>query len=531
MVVQPQQLTGTGAPVSSSAEHAAFQFFTHAGVSTIAGCTDISFWTRLVPQCAQSDAAVYHASVAVGALLMRAMDSQGSPNGQRTHQLTLLAVERQSRAIQSTMSALAVQGTTAPQPVASAMVLLLLFCIEALQGREEEALQLIQRGINALSATGSTAGTAGLDAQLDRLRMQCGMFNVSGTRAALRGKMRAMERVKAPASGLTTLNDARDELSDLLSAVQYTVSDRWERLGETQIDQHQTLESALNNWRMRFEQLVSTLPGWPAAVPRHDDDLVCQLRLRERIAHVWLADSPDNNELVYDSDKYAHIFANIVDEASRCLGSSHEDRAGGDVRTLTHFTFEMGFIPPLYWAFLKCRRPVVRRKLLSLLRQAPLQEGLWNRRIMVQVAEQVMAYEEAERSESAVPISRSEDEHAFASRGESVTSSERGESTVEGQSQSHSQQGQQVQQELQGQEKQQPAHLYHAGVHSPSHQHLHSPFTSGLPPEFARIKVVHIGLRTTLADGSPGDYVQCFGRSRDAEGGLQVVLEFVATAS
>ncbi|CAK7212748.1 hypothetical protein SCUCBS95973_001568 [Sporothrix curviconia] len=547
-VVQPQQLMGSGVPVSSPQEHAAFQFFVHTGVSTMAGCTDIAFWTRLLPQYAQSDAAVYHASVAVGALLMRFMNCKGGPHGQRAQQLTLLAVKRQNQAIHSTVISLAAQGTIARQPAACAcaMTLFLLFCIEALQGREEEALQLIQRGVNALISTGSTTATAGLDAQLDRLRLQCGMFNASGAREALRGKLRAMERVILPTIALTTIDEARDELSDLIAAVQHTVSDSWDRPCDTQERLPQTLEAALNSWRMRFERFVAALPGWPNAVSHHDDNLVCQLRLRERIAHIWLVDSPDSNELAYDSDKYARIFADIVNEAGRCLqnirgsGSDNTKQAATPI-----FTFEMGFIPPLYWAFLKCRRPLLRRQLLALLRKTPLQEGLWNRRIMVQVAEKVMAYEEAERSEVQVSITRSEseDEHAFALRGESASASS-GQGDITAERQAHAQEGQQEEQghrgkqgrhgqqvQQQAQQAQQAQQVHHADVHFPSHQQLHLLPEPGLPPETARIKVVQIGLRTTLVDGSPGDIVQCFGRPGGVEGGLQVVLEFVATAT
>ncbi|CAK7243795.1 MAG: hypothetical protein STHCBS139747_005323 [Sporothrix thermara] len=445
-----------------------------------------------MPQYAQLDAAVYHASVAVGFLLLRAGNRQSTCYGHphRARHLTLLAVERQNRAIQDTVNSIKTQGTIARQPAADAMTLLLLFCIEALQGREEEALRLMQRGIDALCFSDSTAATAGLDAQLDRLRLQCGMFNAGGARAALRVSMRAMARIHARVTAISSLDDARDELSDLIAAVQHTVSGSWKNPCDLQTGQRLTLEMALDNWRMRFEQFVSAVPGWPSAVSSHDADTVCQLRLRERIAHVWLVDSPDGSEMVYDDDKYIHIFADIVDEADRrrlqnkcCTGeASHDQHTAVAATTLPQplFTFEMGYIPPLYWALLKCRSRELRRQLLTLLRRAPLQEGLWNRQIMMQVAEQVMAYEEAGRGEASISA---------------------------------------------------PNLPSTAREQSPGHQHPRLLPKPALPPESARIKVVQIGLRTTLASGLPGDRVQCFGRPRDIDGPLQLVLAFVATAS
>jgi hypothetical protein len=60
----------------------------------------------------------------------------------------------------------------------------------------------------------------------------------------------------------------------------------------------------------------------------------------------------------------------------------------------THFTFEMGLIPPLYITVQKCRDPFLRRRALALLRRAPAQEGLWNRNIMVQAGQKIIELEE-----------------------------------------------------------------------------------------------------------------------------------------
>ncbi|CAK7234064.1 hypothetical protein SEUCBS140593_008812 [Sporothrix eucalyptigena] len=552
LCVRPRQLMGSGVPTTNSDEHAAFQFFAHAGASSLAGFTDIAFWTRLVPQYAQADAAVYHASVAVGALLMRIAGVPGVPgnqNGQYTRQLTLLAVERQNRAIQSTLHDLVARSTTTRQPAGHAVRLLLLFCIEALQGREVEALQLFQRGIQALSSTGDPAATAGLDAQLDRLRVQCGMFNASGANAAVRGRMRAMAHVHTHRV-IPSLDVARDELSDIIAAVQHTVADSWDRPQDVQPEERQTLRFGLNGWRIRFELFVSDMRGWPNNVPHPDAATVYLLRMRERIAQVWLADSPDGSEMVYDSEEYVAVFADIAVEAGRCLQSMRKGtRANNEEQTLPSFTFEMGLVPPLYWAILKCRRPGLRQQLLALLRQAPLQEGLWNRQIMVQVAEQVIAFEEAERGEDISIVSRSEHESGFvASRGERGERSRdmldapetlscfvtgKGADTVW----TGSQKNALTDGHIDGN-----AQIYHApghSIHSPVHLYpdLYPEMRSstGLPPESRRIKIVQIGLRTTLADGMPGDRVQCFGRPHNVagalEGALDVVLEFVATAA
>lgn len=487
LCVRPRHVVGGGASVASQLEHLAFQFFAQTGASSLAGCTDVEFWTRLVPQRAQADAAIYHASVSVGALLMGAhhaaedqshlstLSALSTPLTLRA-QLTTLAIERQNRAIQSTVRGME-SGSPSKRPTdADTVTFILLFCIEALQGREVEALQLFQHGIQALAAQLSrTAAThtqttmaTGLAAQLDRIQLQCGMFNAGTANAASPARKNAMARLLTcpPSDPFASLDAARDEMSDLIATVQSTVAARWGDVHDAASDathnadavQTQALESALHGWRVRFAQYVAS--------SREPSDVVMTslLRLRDLIARIWMADAPGHSEVVYDD--YVGVFADIAAEAERCLRGMCGE---GQNQLPAPFTFEMGLIPPLYWALLKCRHPRLRRRILALLRQAPAQEGLWSRDIMIQVAERVIVHEE---SGSGALADGSVDR------------------------------------------------LYSAG--------LVGGLDLPLPPEEARIKIVRINLRTTLADGRQGDQVMCFGMPYGVGGGLHIVLEFDA---
>ncbi|KAL1894020.1 hypothetical protein Sste5346_006162 [Sporothrix stenoceras] len=465
---RPRQFCAGGASVTNQQEHLVFQFFAYTGASSLAGCTDVDFWTRLVPQCAQADAAIYHASVAVGALLMGRHQASSSSSSSSSSslsltaphsELTTLAIERQNKAIQST-----VRGMVSPNKRpsdADAMTFIMLFCIEALQGREVEALQLFQHGIQALAAQASKGSSnhrmaPGLAAQLDRLRLQCGMFNGGTANAESPVLQKAIARLLSnpPMEPFASLDAARDELSELIAAVQHTVAARWGDVEDPATDplnnvmQTQALDTALHGWRARFEQYVSQSND-TTVVPT-----ASLLRLRYFISRVWMADAPGRSEMAYDDEHVQVLFADIAAEAECYLGSPGVGALGlGSFPPPTiAFTFEMGHIPPLYWALLKCRYPRLRRRLLALLRQAPAQEGLWSRGIMVQVAERVIAHEEATMAV--------------------------------------------------------------AGL--------------SMPPSASRIKVVRIGLRTTLPDGRRGDVVECFGMPYGIDGGLHVVLDFVA---
>lgn len=58
------------------------------------------------------------------------------------------------------------------------------------------------------------------------------------------------------------------------------------------------------------------------------------------------------------------------------------------------FTFEVGTIPPLYWAATKCRIPSLRRRALELLLKAPAKECLWGARSCAEVVARLIAIEE-----------------------------------------------------------------------------------------------------------------------------------------
>ncbi|CAP91722.1 Pc13g06530 [Penicillium rubens Wisconsin 54-1255] len=65
-----------------------------------------------------------------------------------------------------------------------------------------------------------------------------------------------------------------------------------------------------------------------------------------------------------------------------------------DFNTMSGFTIEMGYIPPVYYTALKCRVPRIRRQAVRALRAAPHREGVWNGSILADVLEEVIRVEE-----------------------------------------------------------------------------------------------------------------------------------------
>lgn len=115
-----------------------------------------------------------------------------------------------------------------------------------------------------------------------------------------------------------------------------------------------------DQWYNSFEKLRSNLDGTEAEAISH-------MLLYYHVSKIWLASRLEFRQTAFDHCTYhfeqilAH--AEIYTDARVAAGS--------------HFTFEMGSIPPLFLTATKCRIPSLRRKALSLLKKGPRKESIW----------------------------------------------------------------------------------------------------------------------------------------------------------
>ncbi|KPI37980.1 uncharacterized protein AB675_3156 [Cyphellophora attinorum] len=86
-------------------------------------------------------------------------------------------------------------------------------------------------------------------------------------------------------------------------------------------------------------------------------------------------------------DTHEEHFQNIVDEAARCLAFSDISER--------KIPFDIAVVPCLFYATWACRKPSIRRKALSLLKdRAPREEHLWTADACIHVMQSVIAAEE-----------------------------------------------------------------------------------------------------------------------------------------
>ncbi|KAL3428537.1 hypothetical protein BDV09DRAFT_204626 [Aspergillus tetrazonus] len=90
-------------------------------------------------------------------------------------------------------------------------------------------------------------------------------------------------------------------------------------------------------------------------------------------------------------------FDNFMPQFQQCIvltadvAAAHERYSGSSRLTLTP---EIGIVPVLYMIGVKCRHPMVRRDVLSVLRRHPIREAVWDSISIARVIERVMEIEE-----------------------------------------------------------------------------------------------------------------------------------------
>ncbi|KAK5693111.1 hypothetical protein LTR97_010587 [Elasticomyces elasticus] len=136
-------------------------------------------------------------------------------------------------------------------------------------------------------------------------------------------------------------------------------------------------EHQLNEWYESFQ--------W-ASMSAQDTErgAVSSLLMYYHVSIIWLTTRLNTQQLAFDD--YTHHFEQILYHGASYIDSLDSQRLV--------FTFEVGAVPPLYFAATKCRIPSVRRKALQLLSIAPRKECMWGATSTAQLAARLIAIEE-----------------------------------------------------------------------------------------------------------------------------------------
>jgi hypothetical protein len=151
-----------------------------------------------------------------------------------------------------------------------------------------------------------------------------------------------------------------------------------------------TLTESLHRWMTAFtafknKREFKTLDEQKASLT---------LELQMKATYMGTIKSLAQNELVFDA--FYDIYSDIVTLSEALLNCSNASKA-------PKFSFDSGVVLPLWFTGHKCRDPMLRRRVISLLLQFPRREGVWDSVFAGLVIECLRGFEEEYMENGKVP--------------------------------------------------------------------------------------------------------------------------------
>ncbi|KAF2647773.1 hypothetical protein K491DRAFT_699414 [Lophiostoma macrostomum CBS 122681] len=373
-------------------------FFHRNLAGNMDGQFDKKFWGTLVLQLSHSEPAIRHAVSAI-TLIHRDVEAslkhpagyvKGNPEAQ---QEWTTAMKNLSARIQEH-----------PNSALVPLICCLLFtCIELFRGNTETAFIHAQSGFEILDAlrpkSDTTAGsrfdlsTNDLKAIEDHVVPMFSRLNLLCTLAGRRPPYTYIPAAKED-SPHEDLADSRRRLVDSSIACLEFIDEVRHRVAEFRIElddlvKQSKLQTRLDAW---CDQLHELLERMQAAGSPANQDAVNLLLMQHKVMYIWLRVCTTTAESA--TDAYHADFEELV---------CYAEQIGAGMATPQPLSFEVQILGPLYYAVLKCRHPVIRRRALEMLRLAPRREGVWNAHYAYATAKRVIEVEEMHLNEEGLP--------------------------------------------------------------------------------------------------------------------------------
>jgi hypothetical protein len=144
----------------------------------------------------------------------------------------------------------------------------------------------------------------------------------------------------------------------------------------------------LKQWSTAFEAFIDTSKNNLDPKGRQAANV---MRINELIAEISLAmiSEDETDETIWAS--HDKDFAAILFLATEIIDSSADSSLASDT---ARFSLDTCVVGPLYFVAMRCRHKILRAKAISLLRLSPRVEGLWDSRLVAEIAEGVQGIEE-----------------------------------------------------------------------------------------------------------------------------------------
>ncbi|KAE8393572.1 hypothetical protein BDV23DRAFT_180627 [Aspergillus alliaceus] len=383
-------------------ERRAFAYYFQHAAPFVGGELDADFWSTVVPQLCQREPAVWDAINSISALFESPEPCLGSVVLRRQDPRTLNQNHRDALAWYSrSVSSIRQRIECGSVDIFVGLISCVLFiCIEALQGCEEEALQLYEQGVRLILALRAQIACGALPPTNASLlegtivpiffRLGAIAFTASGVRVGA-----LLEDANLPLTPeFVSLKSAREAivlLSTEVQVFQRTCGEHLTRFQVSHVSQeliHQqvTLLATLRSWHTRFTGLMETLRTKGDISPQQAGTSAILFTYHE-VLSIIVATCVSSLEIM--TDAYLPNFQNIVEQCNVALDTSV--RSDG---TQPPFTFATSVLFPLWFTSLRCREPRIRRAAIALMYRAPQVQGFYKCTTAASFAENIMTLEE-----------------------------------------------------------------------------------------------------------------------------------------
>lgn len=389
-------------PGQTNDESRALNFFRTNVAAGLGGLFDASFWSRHVLLMAQHEPSVRHAVVALASLSEMVPNKALDPGSAPIYPETF-AIRQQTKAI-SELRAKMEDGSN-PSPAVVLTTCALFTGIEMIQNHHDSALRHMSSGTFVfldwyMKRRGQDQSPCDLTNQLrqvfGRLMLQLILF--VDTRP---GESQFLSPSLTPTLpsipvAFKSVDEARDCLNSCLCSIYHSeVSAHLPNVDVPEVRRSpllpaQSIGAPIRQWKLAF---ASFLSNEEARLSAKEIRAAAILELHQVAGSVAASAGPYTHEIVFDS--FEDEFRQILALASRVLHDT--DEPAEHAQPLCP-SFDMGVIPPLYYAASRCRHPDIRRQALDLLRKGPAQEGIWHNGMLSGIAGRIIEIEEAECS-------------------------------------------------------------------------------------------------------------------------------------
>ncbi|QKX63677.1 uncharacterized protein TRUGW13939_10848 [Talaromyces rugulosus] len=405
-------------PVTGSAQAEAMCFFEYISIKHLNEYHPWDSWRETLMFFSQTVSSVRHAAIALALMHRNYLNRDSSdrvlqPHSLKDRQPCNAPLLHYNRAIQLLLTQ--ESGDSTEITAITLLVCYLFICFDHLAGNDVQAVKHLRGGVELSrnidkailnnSSTYEDAKPLGVRTlicqvtkQIRRLDMQSVTFLVDWNPADIQeGFMSQLPPFDSP---FRSLDQAADHLQILVARVMRlcNTEQQLSPMGEMlplPCSLKDIVLGQLETWSTLFENILQQGNSYEADSETYP--LVSLLRLQYTIAWILLNSCGPGREMDYDD--FLPEFQQCVALAGD-VAAAHERYSGSLKPT---FTPEVGIIPVLYIIGVKCRHPIVRREVLSILRRQQIREAVWDSISAARVVERVIEIEEGGSGEGHMP--------------------------------------------------------------------------------------------------------------------------------